>query len=59
LAVYEFEGRAPGIAQSAFVAPSAQVIGDVHIGENCHIGHGAMVHNATIEDFAGLPLCLY
>jgi carbonic anhydrase/acetyltransferase-like protein (isoleucine patch superfamily) len=43
LAIYEFEGRAPRIAQNTFVAPSAQVIGDVYIGANCYLGHGAIV----------------
>jgi tRNA-Thr(GGU) m(6)t(6)A37 methyltransferase TsaA len=41
--IYEFEGRVPCIAASAYVAPSAQVIGDVDIGERCYVGHGAIL----------------
>lgn len=33
----DYEGRSPRIAQTAFVAPSADVIGDVEIGENASI----------------------
>ncbi|MGH9355279.1 MAG: gamma carbonic anhydrase family protein, partial [Terriglobia bacterium] len=32
-----YEGRSPRIARTAFVAPSADVIGDVEIGENASI----------------------
>lgn len=35
--IYEFKGVSPKIASSAFVAPSADVIGDVVIGENSSI----------------------
>ena len=41
--VYSFEGRAPAIAETAYVAPSAQVIGDVAIGARCYVGHGAIL----------------
>jgi len=93
--IYEFEGRVPKIDPTAWVAPSADVIGDVRIGPKCYIGfgvilrgdygtiivgegtavedgaivharpgdktvmgkevtigHGAMIHNAVIDDFA-------
>lgn len=93
--LYEFEGKRPKIAPSAFVSPSSVVIGDVEIGEECYIasncvirgdwgriiigdqtnvqdgcvihvrpdeqttigkrvsiGHGSVVHNATVEGFA-------
>ena len=43
MTVYEFEGRVPEIAATAYVAPSAQVIGRVVIGEECWIGHGAIL----------------
>ena len=92
---YEFEGRRPKVHPQAWVAPSADVIGDVtldelayvgweavlrgdhgtirvgwgaaveegviihtgegftcSIGEQATIGHGAMLHNAIIEDLA-------
>ena len=43
MALYEFEGKVPRIAASAYVAPSAQVIGSVTIGESCYICHGAIL----------------
>ena len=95
LGVFEFEGRTPSIAPSAYVDDDAKVVGDVRIGaqcfigpgarirgdygtimigektsiqENCvlharinekcevgnhvQIGHGALLHNCTIEDYA-------
>lgn len=93
--IYEFEGKRPSIDPSAWIAPSADIIGDVQIGPCCYvgwkavlrgdhgrivikkgsaveegvivhtgpefvscigpqatIGHGAMLHNATVEAFA-------
>ena len=93
--LYEFEGKRPSIDPTAWVADSADIIGDVRIGPRCYvgwnavlrgdhgsilietgsaveegviihispgfvsrvgpeatIGHGAMLHNATIEAFA-------
>ncbi len=41
--IYEFEGRRPTIAPSAYVAPTALVMGQVSIGERCYIGHGAIL----------------
>ena len=41
--IYSFEDRVPTIADSAWVAPTAIVIGDVVIGAECYIGHGAIV----------------
>ena len=41
--MYEFEGKRPQCGEGTFVAPSAQVIGDVTMGKNCYIGHGAIV----------------
>lgn len=93
MGIYEFKGKTPQIAEGCFVAPSADLIGDVQlaegtsvwygvvlrgdiapiqIGRNCSIqdnsvfhvdegipvvlgdnvtiGHGCVVHAATIED---------
>ena len=93
--IYEFEGKRPIIASTAWIAPSADIIGNVRIGGECYvgwqavlrgdhgtiiiengsaieegviihtspgftsligaeatIGHGAMLHNATIDGFA-------
>jgi len=43
MALYEFEGRVPRIAKTAYIAPSAQVIGDVIVGEDCYVGHGSIL----------------
>jgi len=93
--LYVFEGKRPSIDPTAWVADSADIIGDVRIGPRCYvgwnavlrgdhgsilietgsaveegviihispgfvsrvgpeatIGHGAMLHNATVEAFA-------
>jgi gamma-carbonic anhydrase len=39
----EHEGRIPRIAESAWVAPTAVVCGDVAIGERCRVLHGAVL----------------
>ncbi|MDY6796137.1 MAG: phenylacetic acid degradation protein PaaY [Actinomycetota bacterium] len=41
--IYSFEGRSPRISPSAYVDPSAVIIGDVYIGDNCYIGPGAVI----------------
>lgn len=41
--IKSFNGKAPKIAESAFVADSATVIGDVIIGENCSIWYGVVI----------------
>ncbi len=43
MAIFSFEGKRPTIATSAYIAPSAQVIGQVTIGEGCYVGHGAII----------------
>ncbi len=43
MALYEFEGRVPQIHPTAYVAPSAQVIGEVDLGADCYVGHGAIL----------------
>jgi carbonic anhydrase/acetyltransferase-like protein (isoleucine patch superfamily) len=100
MGIYEFEGRRPSIHPEAWIAPSADIIGDVRIGARCYIGwgailrgdhgtiiveegsaveegvvihttvgfltrvgrevtigHGAMLHNATVDDFAVIGVC--
>jgi phenylacetic acid degradation protein len=41
--IYVFEGRAPRISSTAFVDPSAVIIGKVYIGEGCYVGPGAVM----------------
>ena len=39
--VYAIDGVTPVVAPSSYVHPSAVLIGDVIIGENCYVGPGA------------------
>lgn len=43
MALFRFEDRVPQVDASAWVAESALVIGDVRIGKNVYVGHGAIV----------------
>ena len=43
MSIYSIDGFVPVIHPSAFVHPSAQVIGDVIVGRNCYIGPGAVL----------------
>ncbi len=43
MAVYEFEGNRPEINESAFIHPTASIIGNVLIGAQCFIGPGAVI----------------
>lgn len=43
MSIYEFEKKKPRIGKGTFIFPSADVIGDVTIGENCYIGPGARI----------------
>lgn len=41
--LYRFDGRQPVVGQGTYVSELATVIGDVVIGDQCYIGHGAIV----------------
>lgn len=43
MTLYRFEGKSPRIHPKAHVHESAQVIGDVMIGERCFVGAGAIL----------------
>ena len=43
MALYEINERQPVIGNGVWIAPTAQVIGDVRIGNNCYIGFGAIL----------------
>jgi len=43
MSIYEFEKKKPRIGKGTFIFESADVIGDVTIGENCYIGPGARI----------------
>jgi carbonic anhydrase/acetyltransferase-like protein (isoleucine patch superfamily) len=40
---YSFDGRVPSAGDGTYVSETAQVIGDVKIGNNCYVGHGAIL----------------
>ena len=58
--IYRLEGMTPQIADSAYVHPSAEIIGDVIIEEHCYIAPGAVLrgdfgrihvqHHCNIQD---------
>jgi len=41
--LFEFDGKQPAIGKSTWIAPSAEIIGDVRIGKNCYIGFNAVI----------------
>ena len=40
---YKFDGKQPTVGVDTYVSHLATVIGDVAIGGNCYIGHGAII----------------
>ncbi|MFC2017434.1 gamma carbonic anhydrase family protein [Chloroflexota bacterium] len=49
--LYSFDNRKPRIGKDTYVSESALLIGDVKVGDNCYIGHGAILRGdyGTIE----------
>ena len=49
--LYKFDGKQPTVGKNTYVSELAQVVGDVRIGDNCYIGHGAILRGdyGTIE----------
>lgn len=43
MSVYRYDDRIPVVGKNVYISDSARVIGDVTIGDNCYIGHGAIV----------------
>jgi carbonic anhydrase/acetyltransferase-like protein (isoleucine patch superfamily) len=43
MTIYEHNGVRPTIAESAYIAPNATVIGDVHIGEESSVWFGTVL----------------
>jgi len=41
--LYKFGGHQPTVGKETYVSGLATVIGDVMIGDNCYIGHGAIL----------------
>lgn len=64
MALYELDGTSPTLAEGAWVADSAQVIGAVELGENASIWFGAVARgdnepirigrNSNIQDLSAL-----
>lgn len=48
-----FRGKTPRVAESTFVSETAYVIGDVEIGENSSVWHGAVVRGDLGEGQVG------
>lgn len=41
--LYEYDGKRPIVGRDSYVSETAHVIGGVTIGDNCYIGHGAIL----------------
>lgn len=41
--VFEINGRKPVFGKNTWIAPTAEIIGDVRIADNCYIGYGAIL----------------
>ncbi len=41
--LYKFDGKQPTYGKETYVSDLADVIGNVVIGDNCYIGHGAII----------------
>lgn len=49
MAIYELDGTAPRIAASAWIADSAQVMGNVELAEDCSVWFGTVIRGDTEE----------
>jgi carbonic anhydrase/acetyltransferase-like protein (isoleucine patch superfamily) len=49
--LYRFNGKQPKVGKQSYISEIAHVIGDVIIGDECYIGHGAILRGdyGTIE----------
>jgi carbonic anhydrase/acetyltransferase-like protein (isoleucine patch superfamily) len=41
--IYKVNNKSPRIGEGTWIAPSADIIGDVEIGKQCYIGFGAVI----------------
>ena len=51
--LYAFDGKCPDIGKKTYVSEEALVIGDVKIGDNCYVGHGAILRGDYGSIFIG------
>jgi carbonic anhydrase/acetyltransferase-like protein (isoleucine patch superfamily) len=74
MAIYELDGKAPKLGEGAWVAGSAEVIGDVTLGDNASVWFGTVIRgdcegirigrNSNIQDLSvlhadiGIPLVI-
>ena len=74
MAIYEIDGKSPKLAAGAWIAPSAEVIGNVELGENASVWFGVVIRgdndtirigrNTNVQDLSvlhsdlGVPLTL-
>lgn len=74
MAIYELDGKAPKLGQGAWVADSAEVIGQVELGDNVSVWFGAIIRgdsevirigaNSNVQDLSvlhadpGVPLTI-
>jgi carbonic anhydrase/acetyltransferase-like protein (isoleucine patch superfamily) len=74
MAIYELDGKSPQLGEGAWIADSAQVIGDVELGPGASVWFGAVIRgdceairigrNTNIQDLSvlhadiGIPLVL-
>ena len=49
MAIYELDGKAPQLGEGAWVADSAQVIGEVYLGANSSVWYGTVIRGDTGE----------
>jgi carbonic anhydrase/acetyltransferase-like protein (isoleucine patch superfamily) len=56
--LYSFRNREPEIGKGTYVSENAFVVGDVKIGDNCYIGHGAILRGdyGSIEIGSGTAI---
>ena len=47
MAIYELDGKAPKLGAGAWIAPSAEVIGDVELGDNASVWFGVVIRGDT------------
>jgi carbonic anhydrase/acetyltransferase-like protein (isoleucine patch superfamily) len=47
MAIYELDGKSPKLGAGAWVAPSAEVIGEVELGENASVWFGVVIRGDT------------
>jgi carbonic anhydrase/acetyltransferase-like protein (isoleucine patch superfamily) len=56
--LYEFDGKNPVFGKETYISETAIVVGNVTIGDNCYIGHGAILRGdyGSIEIGSGTAI---